>query len=205
MRLKGGRRQLTPGNNTCKITRQHEGHPLPGDAELFLLIIEYVSEVDVEESARVVNHDVVVVPVSNAQHEGGHAVASAAVGKATNGRLVGGFAAVGRSLLLQEPLVQLGRVDLHGGADSLALDRHDGLRVADDLYETHLAASRQATVSRQVKVEAFVLPDAIHHLEEEQTDFNKTSTRRTNEGNLTLSNWSVSISCLRSSPCLNKS
>ena len=69
------------GDGVDEVVRQHEGHPLPVDAELLLVVAEEVSEVYVEDLTVLVDHDVVRVPVPDPEDEGCHAVARTRVGE----------------------------------------------------------------------------------------------------------------------------
>ena len=63
------------GDGVNEVIRQHEGDSLPVNPELLLVVAQEVAEVDVEDLAVLVDHDVVRVPVPDAEDESGHTVA----------------------------------------------------------------------------------------------------------------------------------
>lgn len=54
--------------------QHYRSHP-PADIAKHLGVAQEASEVDVEHVAAALHHDVVIVPVTDSQHVGGHAAA----------------------------------------------------------------------------------------------------------------------------------
>ena len=72
-------------DDVSHVGGEHERRAVALDAAEHLRVAEKLAEVDVEEVAAVRHHDVVVVPVADAEHVGGHAVACTRSREVTNG------------------------------------------------------------------------------------------------------------------------
>ncbi|CAN7987523.1 unnamed protein product, partial [Ixodes pacificus] len=136
---------LSLGDDVEEVFREDKGHPLTVDAKLLLEVAQEVAPSNVTHLSFLVDHDVVRIPVPNAQDECGDAVASTGQGERLNGLLGGGVPLP--LVLLPNPLVQLGRVHLEGRhAASLLLDVHDRLGVAHHLDHAHLLPRRETGI-----------------------------------------------------------
>ncbi|CAN7947721.1 unnamed protein product, partial [Ixodes pacificus] len=163
---------LSLGDDVEEVFREDKGHPLTVDAKLLLEVAQEVAPSNVTHLSFLVDHDVVRIPVPNAQDECGDAVASTGQGERLNGLLGGGVPLP--LVLLPNPLVQLGRVHLEGRhAASLLLDVHDRLGVAHHLDHAHLLPRcnhKSATTGRAPEIKPFLLPDAVHYPDDLQRE-----------------------------------
>ena len=96
----------TPRYCVDEVLRENKGYSLPIDAKFFLVVPQKMTEIYVEDLAVLVDHDVVRVPVTDAEDERRDAVAGAGGGERVDGLLHLVL------VLVLDPLVQLGAVQL---------------------------------------------------------------------------------------------
>lgn len=79
------KRSPTTRRSTGSFPQRSQGPLSPLDVAEHLGVAQEPAEIDVEHVARGLEHDVVVVPVTDAQHVGGHAAAGAGVDEVFHG------------------------------------------------------------------------------------------------------------------------
>lgn len=123
-----------------------------------LSVSQKLAKVDVKQVAGRLEHDVVVVPVADAEDVGGHAVAGARGREVLDGALVLQL----RGIVLGQPLGDRPVLERARQAE-LHLDLAQRLGVRHHLDHAALVARRHAGERDHLEVEALLQPELVHY------------------------------------------
>mmetsp|Transcript_25318 Transcript_25318/g.47561 ORF Transcript_25318/g.47561 Transcript_25318/m.47561 type:complete len:246 (-) Transcript_25318:2404-3141(-) len=151
-------RRFPVAHNVSHLRREDERSPLSLVPELALEIAEEVPKVDVEQVALFGYHDVVRVPVSDAQHVSGNAVASTCVDEILDGIKVLRTLVV----ILQELIDGSISPRPHVLATVLHLNSGSGVAILDDFDHAQVVTGGAAHVRIQSQVQTVLSPESVH-------------------------------------------